>query len=195
MHAYRMVLRVRKDPCNTVHIMFASHAPLVSVDNTVYRRGSFAAMPPFLLGRYEWDNWMVGHAASNHWTVVSGWNAHERAHVDQRLEFFTIHLDHPRVHHQTFTRRLTVPPPPGMLLPRASEAATAVVSESESLPTKNESDAAYNYRLSRERLTFTSEPHRKRLVGLDTQRLLVMPCPEVSRTAASARGCIYSRLK
>ncbi|MDF1499260.1 MAG: hypothetical protein P1P76_02180 [Anaerolineales bacterium] len=58
------------------------HPPMGS-DYFVYRKGQFADMPPFALGRAGWDNWMMYKARHEGWPLI---DASERITV--------VHQDH-----------------------------------------------------------------------------------------------------
>jgi hypothetical protein len=44
--------------------------PIFSIDYFVFRRGQYGEMPAFVIGRPQWDNWMIYHARQQGWLVV-----------------------------------------------------------------------------------------------------------------------------
>jgi hypothetical protein len=44
--------------------------PKFSIDYFVFPRGQYAQMPDFVIGRPQWDNWMIYHTRRNNWPVV-----------------------------------------------------------------------------------------------------------------------------
>lgn len=44
--------------------------PIFSIDYFVFRRDQYTQMPDFVIGRPQWDNWMIYHARRQEWMVV-----------------------------------------------------------------------------------------------------------------------------
>jgi hypothetical protein len=44
--------------------------PIFSIDYFVFRRDQYRQMPAFVIGRPQWDNWMIYHAHRQDWLVV-----------------------------------------------------------------------------------------------------------------------------
>jgi hypothetical protein len=45
-----------------------------AIDWFVFRRGAFDKIPPFKLGRYVWDSWMVDFATRSDWNSVTSFS-------------------------------------------------------------------------------------------------------------------------
>ena len=42
-----------------------------AIDWFIFRRGSYDNLPPFLLGRYVWDSWMIDSVVKKGWNTVT----------------------------------------------------------------------------------------------------------------------------
>jgi hypothetical protein len=49
--------------------------PIFSIDYFVFRRGQYREIPDFVIGRPQWDNWMIYHARQQGWLVVDASNS------------------------------------------------------------------------------------------------------------------------
>lgn len=67
-----------------------------AIDWFVFRRGAYDKMPPWKLGRYVWDSWMVAHATREKWVSVTTFT---RDRAPQHV--YGIHWDHSRRHHDS----------------------------------------------------------------------------------------------
>ena len=62
-----------------------------AIDWFLFYRGTFVDdMPPFLIGRYTWDSWMLHHALRRRWLTI---------HTLEHPRLFGMHWDHSRAHH------------------------------------------------------------------------------------------------
>jgi hypothetical protein len=57
--------------------------PIFSIDYFVFRRGQYRELPAFVIGRPQWDNWMIYHARLQGWLVI-----------DASLSVTAIHQNH-----------------------------------------------------------------------------------------------------
>jgi hypothetical protein len=44
--------------------------PIFSIDYFIFSRDQYQEMPDFVIGRPQWDNWMIYHARQQGWPVV-----------------------------------------------------------------------------------------------------------------------------
>jgi hypothetical protein len=58
-----------------------------AIDYFVYRRGSLGALPPFAVGRFSWDNWMIYRARELHLPVI-----------DATRRILAVHQNHDYAH-------------------------------------------------------------------------------------------------
>ena len=65
-----------------------------AIDWFVYRRGAYDEFPPFKLGRFVWDSWMVDSAVRAGWNTVSTYN---QSNVGEQTTY-GMHWHHSRAH-------------------------------------------------------------------------------------------------
>jgi hypothetical protein len=64
-----------------------------AIDWFVFRKGSYDNFPPFKLGRYVWDSYMVDVATRNNWNTVTTLGYGEGDHAA-----YGLHWEHSRAH-------------------------------------------------------------------------------------------------
>jgi len=62
------------------------HSPF-GIDYFVFPKGAYAEMPPFVVGRAGWDNWMIYHARRQGWKVI-----------DASADVLAVHQNHDYAH-------------------------------------------------------------------------------------------------
>jgi hypothetical protein len=66
-----------------------------AIDWFVFRRGDYDIMPPFKLGRYVWDSWMVDYAVRSNWLTVTTFTTDKTEQCA-----YGIHWEHSRAHQE-----------------------------------------------------------------------------------------------
>jgi hypothetical protein len=74
-------------------VKYASPVIDGAIDWFVFRRSDYTPFPPFRLGRYVWDSWMLHHAISRNWTTVTTLNFEHTQHAA-----YGLHWHHSRAH-------------------------------------------------------------------------------------------------